>query len=176
MGSKTNSTDITVFGWAESGTPLTSFVDLFGIPVPATKRGDMGRTPVYTQTDLSVGHRYKFGRDNKYGLGFDVNISNLFNEANILGRNTDYANPAWFELGTSDIPGNVNDTYPFAVNYLTSNGVLPLVDAYLAPTVAGCGTYSGSASAINFCQNQSRGYANLFQGPRTVRFGFRFFF
>jgi len=175
-GSRSNSTDITVFGFAESGTPLTSFVDLFGIAVPATVRGDMGRTETYTQTDLSITHRYKFGRDNKFGLAIDLNILNLFNESNVLNVDTNYANPAWYELATTDIPGNTADTYPYAVNYLFKNGVKSIVDAQIAPTVAGCGTYSGSALATNFCTNASRGYANQFQGPRNVRFGFRFIF
>lgn len=172
--SKANSTDITFFGFAESGTPITSFVDLFGIAVPATKRGDAGRTPVYTQTDFSLTHRYKFGRDNRFGVAFDLNILNLFNEANVLGVNSDYANPAWYELATSDVVAD--GSYPGAVNVLTSKGVLDIVNAQIAPTNAGCGAYSGSTAANNFCTNTAKGLANIFQGPRTVRFGFRFLF
>lgn len=172
--SKTNSTDITVFGFAESGTPLTSFVDLFGIAVPATVRGDLGRTPTYTQTDFSLTHKYKFGRDNKFGVAFDLNIINLFNEANVLSRNSDYANPAWYELATSDVVAS--GTYPDAVNYLFAHGVLDIVNSQIAPTNAGCGAYSGSTAANNFCTNTAKGLPNLFQAPRTVRFGFRFLF
>jgi hypothetical protein len=129
---------------------------------------------MYTQTDLSVTHRYRFGKDNKYAMAFDVNILNLFNESNILGRDTNYANPAWYELSTCDVAASC--TYPDAVNVLTSKGVLDIVNAQIAPTNAGCGTYSGSTAANNFCTNTSRGYANAFQTGRNVRFGFRFNF
>lgn len=167
---KTNSTDMSFFTFAQSGTPLTSFVSVFGLPIPKTARGDLGRTPVFTQTDLSFTHKYKFGRDNRFTLAFDLNILNIFNEANVLGFDTNEHNPSWYDFDYS----LVGSDYVSATNFLTSNGILSQVNQELTP--AGCVNYSGSAGTDNFCKNQSFRKANSFQGPRTVRFGFRLFF
>ena len=46
-------------------------------------RGDLGRTELFTQTDFAITHRYKFGQDGRFGLAFEVNFINLFNENNV---------------------------------------------------------------------------------------------
>jgi hypothetical protein len=183
-GSKTNSTDFTVFGFAESGIPITSFVDVFGIPIPLTKRGDQGRTPKYTQTDLSITHKYKFGSDGKYGVAFDVNVLNLFNQAAVLNVDNNIFNPSTYELSTCSIVASCE--YPAAVNVLTSTGVLSQITNETRLTTGpadtgGCDVYwNGAPSAglvnNNFCKNPSFKLANAFQGQRVVRFGFRFIF
>lgn len=183
-GSKTNSTDFTVFGFAESGIPITSFVDVFGIPIPLTKRGDQGRTPKYTQTDFSVTHKYLFGRDNKFGIAFDVNVLNLFNQAAVLNVDNNIFNPSTYELSTCSVVASCE--YPAAVNVLTSSGVISQINNEVRPTTGptdtgGCDVYwNGAPSAglanNNFCKNPSYKFPTAFQGPRTVRFGFRFIF
>lgn len=167
-----NSTDFTVFGFAESGIPITTYHDVMFIPIPATRRGDQGRTPLYTQTDLSLTHKYKFGRDNKYGIAIDLNVLNVFNEANVLSVDGNQTNFNWYILDVSSVAAD----YVAATNVLTSTGVLNIIDAERANTATGCQAYSGSAAAGNFCNNQSYLKPNAFQGPRTIRFGFRFFF
>ncbi len=171
-GSKSNSTDFTVFGFSESGIPITPYVDVFGILIPYSARGSGGRTPKYSQTDFSVTHKYKFGRDNRFGLAVDLNILNLFDQKAVLNVDNNFANPSWYELDSSVVAGSVIA----ATNVLTSTGVKSFIDAEIAPTAAGCQAYSGSAAASNFCKNQSYGFANAYQGPRNVRFGFRFIF
>ena len=48
-------------------------------------RGDLGRSPVFSQTDFSATHRYRFGRDNRFTMAFDVNFLNLFDQATVTG-------------------------------------------------------------------------------------------
>jgi hypothetical protein len=62
-----------------SGTPLTTQVNTInGIPVYVEGRGDMGRTPVFSQTDLVVAHEFKVGEAKRLRLEF--NMMNLFNQ------------------------------------------------------------------------------------------------
>jgi hypothetical protein len=42
-------------------------------------RGDMGRTPVLTRTDLLLSHELPIGASNKR-LRFELNVQNLFNQ------------------------------------------------------------------------------------------------
>jgi hypothetical protein len=48
------------------------------IPVFVNGRGDMGRTPVLTQTDMVVAHEVKFGEGKK--MRFEFNALDLFNQ------------------------------------------------------------------------------------------------
>ncbi len=164
FNSKSNSTDLSFFSTVQSGTPQTSFVDIFNIPIPLTVRGDLGRTPVFTQTDLSLSHRYRFGRDERFTLIADFNVLNAFNENNILGVNTQQENPFYYVLDQSEVAPNSLPRNQFrdAVNILTSRGVL----AELAASQA------LSPRSIN----EAYKLPNLFQAPRSVRFGFRFLF
>lgn len=70
---------------AFSGTPLSSEVT-FIVPAFYNGRGDLGRTPVYTQTDILLAHRYAITE--RVALKFDVNVINLFNQAAVTGLNT----------------------------------------------------------------------------------------
>ena len=53
---------------------MTTFVNIFGIPIPETKRGDLGRSPMFTQTDLNLSHKVKFGNDSRFAIAFDFNV------------------------------------------------------------------------------------------------------
>ena len=70
---------------AFSGTPLSSEVT-FIVPAFYNGRGDLGRTPVYTQTDILLAHR--FNVTERVALKFDANIINLFNQAVVVGKTT----------------------------------------------------------------------------------------
>ena len=62
-----------------SGTPLSTYVNTINqIPVFVNGRGDMGRTPIFTQTDLLVAHEFKFTEAKR--LRFEFNALNLFNQ------------------------------------------------------------------------------------------------
>jgi hypothetical protein len=81
----TNATDLGVFFYLGSGTPLTTNVwTVNHIPVMANGRGDMGRTPVLNYTDLLVGHEFRFGETKR--LRFEFNALNLFNQMTSRNR------------------------------------------------------------------------------------------
>lgn len=82
--SSSNETDFTVAQIVQSGTPLSTQIQLFSANTFLFGRGDLGRTERFTQTDAAITHRYKFGRDNRFGLELMVNATNLLNENNVL--------------------------------------------------------------------------------------------
>src|SRR6185436_4921022 len=79
-----NSTEFGTSFIGLSGTPLSTRVQLYGAYTFLTTRGDLGRTPMFTQTDFQMTHSYKFGNDGRFALKFDVNLLNALNENNIL--------------------------------------------------------------------------------------------
>jgi hypothetical protein len=167
--SKSNSTDLSFFTTFQTGTPLTTFVEVFGIAIPETKRGDLGRTPMFSQTDLNLTHRYRFGRDNRFTMAFDFNVINVFNENNPLGINTNKFS-ANFNLPTSAV-NNCGSNSVCAINFLTSNGVL-------SQYAAAESNYAPSANVfgVNAARSVAFGQPIVYQEPRTIRFGFRFLF
>ena len=62
-----------------SGTPVTTEYDVApGLPFFPYGRGDQGRTPTLTQTDLYLAHEFPVGADK--GLEVSLSIFNLFDE------------------------------------------------------------------------------------------------
>jgi hypothetical protein len=165
--SKMHSTDLSFFTTAQSGTPRTTFVNIFGIPIPETKRGDLGRTPMFTQTDLNLTHRVRFGNDNRFTVAFDFNVINVFNEANKLAFNQNKSS-AYFALDQTDVVAS-GDTAA-ATNILTSSGVLSQYSAAVTKFATDNGVPAAWATNLAF------GNPISFQEPRQVRFGFRFLF
>jgi hypothetical protein len=159
---------LSFFTTIQSGTPLTTFINVFGIPIPETRRGDLGRTPTFTQTDLSLTHRYSFGTEKRYAIALDVNVLNVFNENKVLAVNQN-KHSAFFVLDQSDV-NNCEDTV-CAVNYLTSHGVLSQYAA-AEQTFAPSANVFGVNAARNVAFRQPISYSD----PRSVRFGIRFLF
>jgi hypothetical protein len=72
-------TQIGAFIYAGSGTPMTTYVNTTNqIPVMVEGRGDMGRTPVYSRTDLLLSHALNVGGSKR--VRFELNVQNLFNQ------------------------------------------------------------------------------------------------
>jgi hypothetical protein len=62
-----------------SGTPLSTYVyTLNGIEVMVNGRGDLGRTPVLSTTDLLAAHQINLGRRKR--LRVELNVLNLFDQ------------------------------------------------------------------------------------------------
>lgn len=191
-GNKSNSTEFSAFQTIQSGTPLTTFIQFGQATTIFTKRGDMGRSPTFSQTDFGVTHRYKFGRDNRFTLVGDLNFLNLFDQdavitvQNVLtngqialtnGLNSSCAvsvpaaYPQFVTLGPIII--NPNGTCsrsqtvnrPALINAYNSGDLLQQTNDYLA----------GTPTILNR-KLSTYGEPNRFQGPRSVRFGFRFIF
>ena len=89
-GSNNHSTDFQMFYTVGSGSQITSFINVNrNQQIILSKRGDQGRTPLFSQTDFALRHNIKIGKDGRYNLKFDADIINLWNQGILLnkGRN-----------------------------------------------------------------------------------------
>lgn len=161
-GSRVHSTDLSYFTTFQSGTPQSTLVAFHstGTPIFLNERGDLGRTPMLTQTDFSVSHKYKFGRDSRFTFAADVNILNLFDEANVTSLFTTLSAVNVSEFSICSVPATCTNVQ--AINELTAGSLYTPVNNYLN-------------GALNRKDDRFR-QANGYQGPRSVRFGFRFIF
>lgn len=165
MGSKTSSTEISAFQTVTSGTPMTT--SIYGqssvTPQIFYHRGDLGRSPRFSQTDLNVTQRYRFGRENRFTLAFDVNVLNLWDQDTVTGvyptMNTTVGRPNDAAFFPTVCPGDCSRLY---ANAYTSGALLQPILARIAA--------SPDRPDIRYKMPQ------LFQSPRQVRFGFRLLF
>ena len=81
-----NTTEFKAFFLGTSGTPISTAVSAYSANTFLFGRGDLGRTDTYTQTDFAVTHKYKFGRDQRYTLAFDLDVLNAFNQNAVTNR------------------------------------------------------------------------------------------
>ncbi|MEP6703278.1 MAG: TonB-dependent receptor [Acidobacteriota bacterium] len=167
------STEFQLFTTAASGTLLTSVLSLEGVsPIVLSKRGDLGRTAVFTQTDLALRHRFRFGKDNRFTLVAETDILNAFNQhivTNRIGDITlrDYAvnDPMWglitpAQSAACDAADNQQPCLIAAYRNFQTNGA-PLILADAQSSAQRYPLYN---------------LASSFQAPRVVRFGLRFLF
>jgi hypothetical protein len=160
MGSRTNSTEISGLQLIQSGTPLTTRFIFDGVAGQILNgRGDLGRTEMFTQTNMAISHKYRFGRDSRFTMAFDVDILNLFNEDNVLAINDQISSrsilPA--DLGFPNTDQGLVDYFKEYQTKNTADRIRPLL---------GQGTFP----------NVLFGLPSTYQGPRSVRFGFRLLF
>lgn len=175
FGSNTNRTTVSAFTTIQSGTPLTTIYNLYSLGTTVLfERGDLGRTEMFTETDFSVNHRYKFGRDNRFTFEAFLDMRNLFDEKNTLGIQTNIS-ATNFSAGTLRAGGcttcglatqstGAQETAVFNTIF-NGSGIRQFVLNYLEAQ----GT--STAGRLN-----SYKQPNSFQAPRDVRFGFRLFF
>jgi hypothetical protein len=160
-GSGSNATEFGASFIGMSGTPLSTRVQLYGAYTFLNSRGDLGRTPAFTQTDFQMTHTLKLAGDGRYALKFDVNLLNALNENNVLS--------VWSQVSPDSLT---------AGNFGISNaGGLGELNTFRAVFNGGltnqinAGLTNGSiARDARFNQPLTR------QIPRQVRFGFRFVF
>jgi hypothetical protein len=191
-GNETNRTTVSAFTTFQSGTPLTTIYNLYSLGTTILNgRGDLGRTEMFSETDLSVSHRYKFGSDNRFILEPYVDLRNIFNEANVLGVNTNISATNFSGTTSLDVNGNPTSALrlggcttctseaavfqtifngtgirQFVLNNINNNNI-----GTINPVNGGRVQTSPAGRTLN-----TYGLANSFQGPRDVRFGFRFLF
>ncbi|MEW6130400.1 MAG: TonB-dependent receptor [Acidobacteriota bacterium] len=132
---------------AYSGTPLTSQVT-FIVPVYYNGRGDLGRTPALTQTDVLVAHTYGLTEHTK--VKFDFNVLNVFNQAAVLNIGQ--------QLNRN---GNLNAFVSVADFYAHGFDAESLVNP---------------ANGASPARSAIYGLPTAYQGNRTVRLGFHFIF
>ena len=68
---------------AQSGLLQSSTVSYQGVPIYFNGRGDLGRTPMFSQADLLINHDFKLGASRTVSL--QVNVSNLFDQETMTG-------------------------------------------------------------------------------------------
>ena len=103
-------TQIGLNQYVGSGTPLTTYVRTANATeVFVEGRGDLGRTPVLSTTDLLLSHELRAGGSNR--LRLEMNVLNLFNQKtvrhrfNLLNRNRSAASP---NLGNTNLANGWN--------------------------------------------------------------------
>lgn len=158
-GTRKNSTEISGFQTITSGQPQTTTIYGASTVTPQIflGRGDLGRSPVYTQTDLGITHRYRFGGDHRFTLAGDLTFQNLFNQATVTGIYTTM-NPSSAPVNAAAL-GLSNVAY---TNGYTGGTLLSAINARIAS--------QADRSDIRYKQ------PFLYQNPRVVRFGFRILF
>jgi hypothetical protein len=159
MDKKTNSTEFSAFQTVTSGQPQTTTIYGASTVTPQIflGRGDLGRSPTFTQTDFNITHRYRVGRDERITFAFDLNFLNLFDQATVTGIYT--------TMNPSTAPVNAAALGLSQVQYangLTGGTLLSQINARIAS--------QPDRSDIRYKQ------PFLYQTPRTVRFGFRILF
>lgn len=159
FGSKSNSTELSAFQTITSGQPQTTTI--FGASTVTPQifygRGDLGRSPTFSQTDFNVTHRYRFGRDDRFTMAFDLNFLNLFDQDTVTGIYT--------SLNPSTAPANPAALGVSALVYANRYTDGTLLDPILA-----------RIASQPDRSDERYGSPHLFQSPRVVRFGFRFLF
>jgi hypothetical protein len=157
MWGNNQSTEFSGFTTLQSGTPLTTVISLHSLnPTVVTGLGDLGRTEMFTQTDLAIRHKYRFAE--KYTFVAEMDFLNLFNEQNELQRQTTLS------------PTNLtNASFGIATEF------------QLIQELFNVGVRDRALAFINNPARPDRrqttfNLANGFQTPREIRFGFRFIF
>ena len=181
---KSNSTSLGLFGTIQSGTVITSFVNINGIEqVILTRRGDQGRTPVSSQLDLEVHHYIKFGEDGRFRIALDGEVLNLFNQHAVLNKG----------INPDGQGGNIINTTNFSVTdvrfHLISEDQRASCMTAPSPTqcllIAGYAGFqrNGSPELLALAADPASPTHNVFwntpssyQAKRQVRYGVRFLF
>lgn len=171
-----NELELSGFFTAQSGTPITTRVDLIDDAyIILNGRGDLGRTEAFTQTDLALAYRYRFGRDNRFAMQFNIDVLNVFNQANVLSR-FESITPHIFEgadfapFGVA-IGDNQDFDRAFFDGRITAERIQRLID-----TCVDTDSETPGAQCDPVGRDARYDQPQFFQGPRTIRFGFRFQF
>ena len=160
---KSHSTELSAFQTFTSGTPQTTQVNFITISQTIlNERGDLGRTPTFSQTDFAITHRYRFGRDNRFTIAGDLNFLNLFDQRIVTRLYTQLNGPG---IGIGGVNLGFPDNAAGVTNAFTSGALYTPIVNYL----------NGSATALNR-KDIRFGQPDAYQGPRDIRFGFRFLF
>jgi hypothetical protein len=149
-----------------SGTPMTTLVETIDRdPVMVNNRGDMGRTPVLSYTDLMVSQEFKI-REGKT-LRFEFNMMNVFNQKTV--RHVDplvnrFRTPAaGMDLGDVNLLNGFNWQQKLAESGYASDPELSSDPNSLDPLQ-------------NYAINPKYNQADLWNTGFTGRFGVKFIF
>ena len=156
-----HSSEFSAFQTITSGQPQTTTIYGASTVTPQIllERGDLGRTPTYSQTDFNFTHRYRWGTDKRFTMAFDLNMLNLWDQKTVTAIYT-VMNPSTAPVNGPAL-GFPNTTTGYSNGY-AEGALLPAILARIASR--------GDRSDIRYKMPY------LFQSPRTVRFGVRLLF
>jgi hypothetical protein len=163
--------DFSYFFQAMQGTPQTTFISVVGTSIPLSKRGDLGRTPAFTQTDLAWTHHYNFGNEGRYELAFDFNVLNVFNQNAVTSLNT-----TRYRVTNTIAAKDIDPLYDRETQTL-----IPILNRILSGQITtqlnqlengGLPSLTGRPNPKSALYGAPSGY----QAARSVRFGLRFRF
>ncbi|MDP3731330.1 MAG: hypothetical protein Q8R34_02445, partial [bacterium] len=95
LKSRFGTTQISPVLFLMSGTPLSTEAQIISsTPVFVNGRGDMGRTPVFSNTDLKISQDFKVSsaRDN-LKIRLEAVVGNLFNQRTVTNKVSNYLHP-----------------------------------------------------------------------------------
>ncbi|MDT8068344.1 MAG: carboxypeptidase regulatory-like domain-containing protein [Terriglobia bacterium] len=181
-----NLPQISAFFTLQSGAPITTIATVENSEMIMNGRGDLGRLPWFSQTDLSLRQVFKPFKSESKSIEFNVNVLNLFNQKTVLHR---YRNIT---------QGSLQYGYPFPtengyganwaagidLDILDATGEIvpvPTVNEFLGHGWNGSGDWMTSLTAYNAANGGTiidpRFNKNdLWQLPTSVRLGLRFVF
>jgi hypothetical protein len=176
---KSNETEFGLFQLAQSGTVVTSFFNFNRIEqVILTKRGDLGRTPTFTQTNLSATHNIRFGRDGRYTLKLDADVLNLLNQHIVTNRGLNPDGQGGNLINNTIFnPLDPNLHLISAAETAACNGSqqCKLITAYRNYQLNGSPEILAAAQAVAG-HNAFYNLDSAYQGKRQIRYGIRFVF
>jgi hypothetical protein len=154
-------TSVGVFSQVSSGTPISTSINLLGYsPTFINGRGDLGRTPVFSQVDLLLQHDVRLGGRR---VNINLNVDNLFNQDII----TSYTSTPWRD-NFSSVPGQSPQG---------TAGQLSPRDAYLFAGYDPVALANALRSAgTRMRDNSLFGKPSGFQGRTQLRLGVKYSF
>jgi hypothetical protein len=168
--SKRNETEFGLSQYVYQGTPISTVVNIETIgtedevsdfaPSFVNGRGDLGRTPLFTQTDLVITHRVRATEG--VSLKFQFNVLNLFNEANVHDRSGALIRTASATVSASN---------EYNVSAVNAQYEAPTYNQAVALFLQGKGDYLAHIpGGLNAVKNPFYNQPTSWQGPRTARF------
>lgn len=140
---------------ASSGTPQSTTVTYKTVPVMVYGRGDLGRTPALTRTDLNFQHNFRLPRNMRVSL--QLNVTNLFDQ------NTETRYFTGKYRSSLVLPGDGNNFAPF-------------FDGFDTDAVQAARNAAVPATSTTGKLDPRYGMADQFLSSRTARFYVRFSF
>jgi hypothetical protein len=144
-------------------------------------RGDLGRTPTFSQVDMIVHHYIKFGNDGRFQLALDGEVLNLFNQHIVTNRGLNPDGQGGNIINNTNFSVTdpqfhlITDAQRAACQASGHNTQCLLVTGYAAFQRNGSPELLAAARAAAG-HNVFYNYPSAYQGKRQVRYGVRLLF
>ncbi|MBX9603726.1 MAG: TonB-dependent receptor [Bryobacteraceae bacterium] len=159
---------------AYQGTLDSTSVIYLSAPTFPFGRGDLGRTPAYTQTDLQIAHTFKMTE--RMSVRLEANARNLFNQGTVISRATQLNRNGAITIDPSVFFRGYNP-YNYVLRGAGSVRFNPIYGLPGAAVAAGgaraIAGVNGTGSSAFAATNPNFG---AYQDIRTFRFGMRLMF